>query len=457
MTPANHIRLAHFAPLLDAIALTCAGALSWYLRFAPAPVEDHYPVALLLGFLMALVLLPLAGAYRRPRWSHPLSGLLAAAPGILLLYSGLLLVASLTKTTADFSRIWMVGWGMLGIAAMACWRLLLDPLLRRGARNVAILGTGQLARSTVRHLQEHSKHNRVTGMFRLPGETPVPAASLPAPLLGELDDLEPMLIGGNHGIDEIWLAPDATHAINDAVLLARIQQSSLPVHYVPDLTMLRILRHRINDIDGVTLIELNATALDGPEAVLKRIMDHTLAAIALLVLAPLLLLLAALIRLESPGPALFVQARHGGGGRIIQVFKFRTMRDGACPDRQATRDDPRITRFGAFLRRSSLDELPQLLNVLRGDMSLVGPRPHPLALNAHFGKQLETYMQRHRVKPGITGWAQINGFRGETDTLEKMQSRLEHDIYYIENWSLWLDIKILAKTLIKGWTGHNAY
>ncbi|MBM68591.1 MAG: undecaprenyl-phosphate glucose phosphotransferase [Haliea sp.] len=457
MTPANDIRLARFAPLLDALALTSAGALSWYLRFGAAPVEEHYPVALLLGFLMALVLLPLAGAYRRPRWSHPVTGLLAAAPGILLLYSGLLLVASLTKTTADFSRIWMVGWGLLGIVAMACWRLLLDPVLRQGARNIAMLGTGHLACSTVRHLQTNSKHNRVTGMLRLPGENPVPADSLPAALLGELDDLEPTLISGDHGIDEIWLAPDATHAIDDAVLLTRIQQISLPVHYVPDLTLLRILRHRVNDIDGVTLIELNATALDGPEAVLKRIMDYTLSALALLLLAPLLVLLAILVRLESPGPALFVQARHGGGGRIIQVFKFRTMREGACPDRQATRDDPRITRLGAFLRRSSLDELPQLFNVLRGDMSLVGPRPHPLALNEQFGQQLDTYMQRHRVKPGITGWAQINGFRGETDTLEKMQSRLEYDIHYIENWSLWLDIKILARTALMGWTGRNAY
>jgi len=220
-----------------------------------------------------------------------------------------------------------------------------------------------------------------------------------------------------------------------------------------------LLGQRASEVAGITLIELNATPLDGPDALLKAVMDRVLSAVLLVLLSPLLLLIALLIRLHSPGPALFRQARHGGGGRIIQVLKFRTMFHHERPEdqRQARRGDPRITRLGAILRRSSLDELPQLINVLRGDMSLVGPRPHPVALNEKYAARLQDYMQRHRVLPGITGWAQVNGFRGETDTLDKMASRLEHDLYYIEHWSLGLDLRILARTALLGWGGRNAY
>ncbi|HAN29569.1 MAG TPA: undecaprenyl-phosphate glucose phosphotransferase, partial [Haliea salexigens] len=274
---------------------------------------------------------------------------------------------------------------------------------------------------------------------------------LPATFLGHFAELDELLSGADSHVDELWLAPDGASAIPDTVLQSGLSQSSLPVRYVPDLTVLRMLQHRINDVDGLTVIELNATPLDGPEGVVKALMDRTLAAVALLALSPLLVLIAALVRLDSPGPALFKQPRHGGGGRIIRVLKFRTMHTARNADtRQASRNDPRVTRIGRFLRRSSLDELPQLFNVLQGDMSLVGPRPHPLELNDQYRKRLDTYMQRHRVKPGITGWAQINGCRGATETLDKMQKRLEYDLYYIENWSIWLDIKILAKTALLG-------
>jgi putative colanic acid biosynthesis UDP-glucose lipid carrier transferase len=161
--------------------------------------------------------------------------------------------------------------------------------------------------------------------------------------------------------------------------------------------------------------------------------------------------------MDSPGPVLFRQPRHGSDGQVFDVLKFRTMRvTEADAPRQARRDDPRVTRPGRFLRRTSLDELPQLVNVLAGDMSLVGPRPHPVALNHEFAGRIHAFMQRHRVKPGITGWAQVHGYRGETDTLEKMQKRFEYDLYYIEHWSLGLDLKILLRTLT-ALRGENAY
>ena len=200
------------------------------------------------------------------------------------------------------------------------------------------------------------------------------------------------------------------------------------------------------------------SALDGPGSWAKVVIDRVVAAILLVLLLPFLLTIALLIRLTSPGPVVFHQARHGLDHRVIQVLKFRTMYHQDLPDnRQATRNDPRITPIGRWLRRTSLDELPQLINVLRGEMSLVGPRPHPVDMNQRWADALDAYMQRHRVRPGITGWAQVHGHRGETDTLEKMQLRLHYDLDYINHWSLALDMRILLRTLLVGWRGPNAY
>jgi exopolysaccharide biosynthesis polyprenyl glycosylphosphotransferase len=194
---------------------------------------------------------------------------------------------------------------------------------------------------------------------------------------------------------------------------------------------------------------------------IKDLLDRGIAALALLFLAPLFLLVALAIRLDSRGPGFYRQQRHGLDGRVIRVWKFRSMRVERCDDGsgvvlQATRRDPRITRVGALLRRSSLDELPQLINVLTGEMSLVGPRPHAVAHNEFYAPLIERYGERHRVKPGITGWAQVNGLRGETDTLGKMARRVEHDLYYIENWSLRLDLIILLRTLLVGFVHPEA-
>lgn len=196
-------------------------------------------------------------------------------------------------------------------------------------------------------------------------------------------------------------------------------------------------------------------------AVLKRAMDVALASAVLVLAAPLLLLIAAAIKLDSRGPVLYQQLRHGAGNRVIRVFKFRTMRTEMCdasdaPIRQAVRNDPRVTRIGQFLRRSSLDELPQLLNVLNGTMSLVGPRPHPIAFLEEYGRLIEGYARRHDVKPGITGWAQINGLRGEVHRPDDMRRRIEHDLYYVDHQSCWFDIRILLRTLTC-FTSPNAY
>ncbi|MEE9335542.1 MAG: exopolysaccharide biosynthesis polyprenyl glycosylphosphotransferase [Granulosicoccaceae bacterium] len=222
----------------------------------------------------------------------------------------------------------------------------------------------------------------------------------------------------------------------------------------------------IDDISGKTrhwssIAGVNNNALkpiSGISAALKRFEDFVLGSIALLIIFPLMLLISLIIKLDSTGPALFCQARSGRNREVIKVYKFRTMyQNGSQEFRQAEKDDPRITRVGSFLRRTSLDELPQLFNVIQGSMSLVGPRPHPLKLDEEFKYIIPALSSRYAVKPGITGWAQINGFRGETRQVSDMVQRIEHDRDYVKKWSLWLDIKILFMTVLKGWTHKNAY
>jgi putative colanic acid biosynthesis UDP-glucose lipid carrier transferase len=352
----------------------------------------------------------------------------------------------------------MTLWVIVTVSLMLGWRMLASRSIDRWGPRVLLLGSGRLARDTARRLIDRFGSETVAGFVRLPGERGEPDRDGDASVLGSIEELEHIIGESRVGASELWLAPDDPPEETDETLLRQLRLSSLPVRYVPDLRVLSLLGHRASDVAGMTVIELNATPLDGPDALIKAVMDRAGALVLLVLTAPLWTAIAIAIRLDTPGPVLFAQPRHGGGGRIIRVLKFRSMRQvEQGPIRQAQREDPRVTRVGAFLRRTSLDELPQLINVLRGEMSLVGPRPHPVALNEEFSQRLADYMQRHRVKPGITGWAQINGYRGETDTLEKMKKRLEYDLHYIENWSLWLDLRILARTALLGWTGRNAY
>jgi len=231
------------------------------------------------------------------------------------------------------------------------------------------------------------------------------------------------------------------------------------VTLVPDLSDLTLVPGRCFTFGSVPTILLFDAPFAGFDGLLKRAEDVVLGLLCLSIAALPMLLIAIGVRLSSPGPVIFKQRRHGLRGREIWVWKFRTMtvcEDGAVA-RQARRGDARITCFGRLLRATSLDELPQLVNVLQGQMSLVGPRPHPLALDEAHQALIDGYSLRLRAKPGLTGWAQVCGLRGETDTLEKMRRRVEHDLAYINAWSLWLDLKIVALTVLRCWTGRNAY
>jgi putative colanic acid biosynthesis UDP-glucose lipid carrier transferase len=242
-------------------------------------------------------------------------------------------------------------------------------------------------------------------------------------------------------------------------LLERLSDTTVSVYIVPDFFVFELLQARWTDIGGLPAVSVVDHPFYGVDGVLKRAADFTLSLLLLTLLALPLAIIAALVKLTSPGPVFFRQRRYGLRGEEVRVWKFRSMK--VCEDgakvAQATRDDPRITPVGDFLRKTSLDELPQLFNVLCGNMSLVGPRPHATAHNEQYRKLIPGYMLRHKVKPGITGLAQVNGFRGETDTLEKMQKRVQYDRLYIRDWSLWLDFKILMKTVLVVFSRQNAY
>ncbi len=242
-------------------------------------------------------------------------------------------------------------------------------------------------------------------------------------------------------------------------LLEELKDTTASVYFVPDLYAFDTMQAQVCDIDGIPLFAVRETPFAGMNGVLKRGSDIVFASILLLFIWPLLLFIAAGVRMSSPGPILFRQRRYGLYGESINVYKFRTMR--VCEDGQAVtqaqRNDPRVTRYGSFLRRTSLDELPQLFNVLAGTMSLVGPRPHAVSHNEEYRKIIAGYMLRHKVRPGITGWAQVNGYRGETETVEKMQRRVEYDLDYLRNWSLRLDLNIMVKTALLVLRDRNAY
>jgi putative colanic acid biosynthesis UDP-glucose lipid carrier transferase len=262
-----------------------------------------------------------------------------------------------------------------------------------------------------------------------------------------------------HGIHEVYITLPLGSQPRIVELLEQVQGTTASVFFVPDVFGISIIQGRLQDMNGVPVVGLCETPFTGTNRLVKRLSDLLLASAILLLIAPLLLGIAIGVKLSSPGPAIFRQRRNGLDGEEIVVYKFRSMRtqdDGEVVP-QASKTDARTTPFGAFLRRTSLDELPQFINVLQGRMSIVGPRPHAVAHNEQYRQLIKAYMVRHKVKPGITGWAQIHGHRGETDTVAKMQARVEYDLEYLRNWSLGLDLQIIARTIKLVFFDRHAY
>ncbi|HIF9382898.1 TPA: undecaprenyl-phosphate glucose phosphotransferase [Photobacterium damselae] len=274
---------------------------------------------------------------------------------------------------------------------------------------------------------------------------------------GKVDDLLQNAKQGD--IDEVYVALPMVARDRIQYFLRLLSDTTVETYIVPDLYTYNNAINQIREIDGVQTLSVFASPLDGLGDVIKRIEDIIIGGFITLMISPVLIAVAIGVKLSSPGPILFKQDRYGLGGKCIKVWKFRSMKvmENDAVVTQATKNDPRVTKFGAFIRRTSLDELPQFFNVLQGSMSIVGPRPHAVAHNEEYRVLVDNYMIRHKVKPGITGLAQVNGFRGETDTLDKMEMRVHYDIRYIQSWSLFLDLKIIFMTVFKGFVGETAY
>ena len=267
------------------------------------------------------------------------------------------------------------------------------------------------------------------------------------PLLGNLNDL-PHYIKEN-SINVIYLSLPMVHKPRMLNLLDMLKDTTASIYFVPDIFLTDLIQSRIDEIGGIPIVAVRETPFTGANGIIKRATDIFFASIILLLISPLMLFVAIGVKLSSPGPIIYKQMRYGLNGEEILVYKFRSMATCENGDQlaQATKNDPRITKFGSFIRKTSLDEIPQFINVLHGRMSIVGPRPHAVAHNEMYRKLIKGYMIRHKVKPGITGWAQVNGLRGETEALEKMQARIDYDLEYLRNWSPRLDIFIILKTV----------
>jgi putative colanic acid biosysnthesis UDP-glucose lipid carrier transferase len=277
------------------------------------------------------------------------------------------------------------------------------------------------------------------------------------PLMGGLKDVHHYVVSEH--IKVVYIALSMTEQSRIHFLLDELRDTTVSLYYLPDVFMYDMIQSRFFTTEGIPLISLCESPFIGKKAIIKRLSDLILASLILILISPLLALIAIGVKLSSTGPIIFKQLRYGLDGQAIEVYKFRSMTvcENSAHIQQATRNDSRITPFGAFIRSKSLDELPQFINVIQGRMSIVGPRPHAVAHNELYRKQIKGYMIRHKVKPGITGWAQINGYRGETDTIDKMQARIEYDLNYLRHWSLSLDLLIIFKTLTVVMKDENAY
>lgn len=374
-----------------------------------------------------------------------------------------LVLAYVTKTSAYFSRRVVLTWLVLSpgllIAARLSVRKALHELRRHGrnTRVVAIVGTSRVARQMVENINSMPWTGLVfKGYYEdLPNDMLV---AEPAPALaGNLSELQSLARAGE--VDVVYIALPMHKEQRIIELVNKFSDTTISLYLLPDSFVFDLMNARWISFNGIPIISIFETPFYGVDGWVKRMEDVVLGSAILAVIALPMLFISLAVKLTSPGPVFFKQRRYGLKGEVVYVWKFRSMtvcEDGADIP-QAKQGDIRITPLGIFLRRTSLDELPQFLNVLQGTMSVVGPRPHAVAHNEEYRRQIHGYMLRHKVKPGITGWAQVNGWRGETDTLEKMQKRVECDLHYIQNWSLLLDLKIVWLTIWRGFCGRNAY
>ncbi|SDJ66610.1 undecaprenyl-phosphate glucose phosphotransferase [Microbulbifer yueqingensis] len=456
--------LAALYRLLDAVLILSMLAF-WCVYFGQPLSTDWLVVGLLGAVLFAFFAesVELYRSWRADTYAHMLGLTLAAWAAVC---ACLLVLGYFSKEGVSYSRLVIGSWFVSTLFLLSAWRYVFRRLLfflrsrDHNTRTAVVLGVTEAGAKLARDMAAAPHHGiRVGGFYRVQGSNCCGEAADKAglPVLGDVQDALAAARAGE--LDLVYIALPLREEERIAEILRDFADTTATVHLVTDLFFNNLLHTRWYHVGGTSLLSLYDTPIEGVNGWLKRLEDLVLSSVILVLISPLMLLIALGIKLTSKGPVIFKQHRYGLDGRPIKVWKFRSMttQDNGSKVVQASRNDARITPFGRFLRRTSLDELPQFFNVLQGRMSIVGPRPHAVAHNEQYRALVDGYMLRHKVKPGITGWAQVNGWRGETETVEKMSKRVEHDLHYIRNWSLWLDLRIVFMTVFRGFTGSNAY
>lgn len=455
--------------IIDLLAVGLTGIAIFAAYVVPQEGMDvsQYGTAIALALLLTGNALHFSGVYRPEALRRPAFQLSRVTAALTAVFLALVTIAFLTKTSASYSRVWATSWFVSNVALLGIGRLILTSRLEawrragRLSRATLIAGAGEQGQRLIESLsRDPAKDVEILAIFDDRADR-VPRQICGIPVAGTFDDM--IAFCREKQVDQVLIALPASAEKRLLQIAEKLKPLPVDVRLCLDLIGFNYRFRSLSHVAGLPFLNLYDRPISQADSVIKWIEDKALALGALILLSPVMLLIAAVIKLESRGPVLFRQPRQGFNNQLIEVWKFRTMYHAMLDvrgERSVTRDDPRVTRFGQFLRRFSLDELPQLVNVLAGDMSIVGPRPHALSTCAEgrpLAEVVSEYASRHRVKPGITGWAQINGWRGETDTEEKVKGRVEADLYYIENWSIWLDILILARTLGAVVSTRNAY
>ena len=451
---------ARAGDLVIVVGGACIAALT---RFGELHFSEPAWTLVAVVALLAAALFPLFGQYEswrgRSTWQLVFRVALAWS---LALACGLLLVFSLHQANA-VSRLWVMWWFGLSGGALVTLRVVVYRVLARlrreghDLRTVAIVGGGAHCLQILKNLDA----SRQTGFRAVAAMTDDPQCLAAMPGVPDYQDFDHFVeYVRSANVRELWLVLSLAEEQQILQYLNEFRNDLINIRFIPDMRSLSLFGVGLTDLIGAPAINLAACPLPARALAGKELFDTVFACATICMLAPLFAAIAVAVKLSSPGPVLFTQTRKGADGQPFKIYKFRSMRlhdtDGQTL-RQAVRGDPRVTRVGAFLRKTSLDELPQFFNVLRGEMSVVGPRPHAIEHDNLYRDTVSNYIQRYRIKPGITGWAQINGFRGETDRVEKMQRRVEHDLYYIVNWSFALDIRIILATAFRALADRNAY
>lgn len=375
----------------------------------------------------------------------------------------ILMLGFATKFSTIYARSLILPWFVLTPILIFLAQLLVNELFLRRGKSVGQMRTAIIVGVTEHSLKFAEKVNsdpylniRVAGFFEDRADDRTPDAQN-ATELGGLAELA--TYARENRVNIVYIALPMLASPRLLALIDELHDTTVSVYFLPDLLMFDLMHARVGQIHGTPVVAIRDTPLTGTHSITKWVFDAALGFLFLLLLSPVMSAVALGVKLTSPGPVIFKQRRYGIDGEEIVVYKFRTMT--VCDDgvsvAQATKNDPRVTRFGAFLRKTSLDELPQFVNVIQGRMSIVGPRPHAVAHNEMYRKLIKGYMVRHKVKPGITGWAQVHGHRGETETVDKMQKRVDYDLEYIRTWSLSLDFMIILRTALMVLTRKNAY